>query len=157
MRIDLLLTISIILLFGCNNPKKNKTEKSTELVETKEVLNEVISLSLMPNVFKLSQLPDMVEVKMTNNTNNTITTGLHYKIERNENNEWKEVSPKDMVFHDLGWRLTPGHTENFEKQLYKDQINYKIGKYRIAKYYLKADYQKSKQNYTIYAEFSIAE
>lgn len=157
MRIDLLLTISIVLLFGCNNPKKDKTEKSTEIVETKEVLNEVVSLSLVPNVFKLSQLPDMVEVKMTNNTNDTVTTGLHYKIERNENNIWKEVSPKGIVFHDLGWQLTPGHTENFEKQLYKTQIDYKVGKYRIAKYYLKADYQETKQNYTIYAEFNILE
>jgi len=154
MKIDLLLIISI-LLFGCNHPQKDKKEKLTKILETKQVLNDVVSLSVLPNIFVLSQLPDMVEVKMINNTNDTITTGLYYKIERNENDKWKEVSPKDIVFQDLGWQLRPSHTENFEKNLYKDKINYKVGKYRIAKYYLKADYQKTKENYTIYAEFNI--
>lgn len=150
----ILLIISTTLLLSCNQTKKEeKQSASTEQINNIE--DKSVSLSVVPNVFKLSEIPDTVTVTITNNTNDTITTGLHYQIENYENNEWKEVSPKDILFHDLGWTLKPTDTENFEKKLYKDQINYKAGKYRIVKYYLNSDYQKTKENHNVYGEFDI--
>lgn len=118
-------------------------------------VDKTVSLSVEPKVFKLSENPDTIIVKMTNNINDTTTTGVHYQIENYENNEWKEVSPKDMVFHDLGWRIKPTESENFDKKLYKDQINYRVGKYRIVKYYLNSDYQKTRKNHNVYGKFEI--
>lgn len=149
-----LLIISATLLLSCNQTKKEeKQSASTEQINNIE--DKSVSLSAVPSVFKLSEIPDTIIVKMKNNTNDTISTGLHYQIENYENNEWKEVSPKDILFHDLGWRLKPTESENFEKKLYKDQINYKAGKYRIVKYHLNSDYQKTKENHNVYGEFEI--
>ncbi len=149
-----LLIISSTLLLSCNQTKKEEKQSAT-IEQINNIEDKSVSLSVVPNVFKLSEIPDTVTVTITNNTNDTITTGLHYQIENYENNEWKEVSPKDMVFHDLGWRLKPTESENFDKKLYKDQFNYKAGKYRIVKYYLNSDYQKTRENHNVYGEFEI--
>ncbi|MEQ7802049.1 immunoglobulin-like domain-containing protein [Pedobacter sp. ASV1-7] len=152
----ILLIISTTLLFSCQyQPTKNSEEKSTENEQVNDIADKTVSLSVEPNVFKLSEIPDSVSITMTNNTNDTITTGLHYQIEQYQKNHWKEISPKDMLFQDLGWKLKPSGTENFKKNLYKDQISYKSGKYRIIKYYLNSDYQKTKENFKVYAEFNI--
>src|SRR5690606_9234572 len=125
----ILLIISTTLLLSCNQTKQEG--QSTKKEQVNGAIGKSVSLSVEPNVFKLSELPGIVTVTMTNNTNDTITTGLHYQIENYENNEWKEILPKDIMFHDLGFQLKPTGTESFEKKLYKDQINYKMGTYRI--------------------------
>lgn len=151
----ILLIISTSFLLGCNQQTKAKEEQSTQSELVNDIVDKTVLLSIEPNVFKRSEIPDAVTVTMANNTNDTITTGLQYQIENYEKNEWKEVSPKDIVFHDLGWRLKPADRENFEKKLYKARINYKPGKYRIVKYYLKSDYQKTKEDFKAYAEFEV--
>ncbi|RWW91959.1 hypothetical protein EPI11_17175 [Flavobacterium cerinum] len=151
----ILFIISTTLLLSCTQTKQKEEEQLDKNEQVKDVIGKSVSLSVKPNVFKLSELPDTVTITMTNNTTDTITTGLHYYIEKLENKEWKEISPKDMLFHDLGWQLRPTDTKNFEKKLYKDQISYKVGKYRIVKYYLNSDYQKTKKDFHMYAEFEV--
>lgn len=150
----ILSIISTTLLLSCNQAKQKEEEQLTKNEQVNDVIGKSVSLSVKPNVFKLSELPDTVTVTITNNTTDTITTGLQYYIEKLENKEWKEISPKNMVFNDLGWQLRPNDTENFEKKLYKDQISYELGKYRIVKYYLNSDYQKKKK-FNVYAEFEV--
>ena len=124
--------------------------------QAENVLNDTaVSLSVEPNVFKLSKVPEIVKVTMTNNTNDTITTGLRYRIETFEKNEWKEVSPPEQFFDDIGLRLIPSAFHTFEERLLTDKIDYKAGKYRIVKSYLKSDYEKTKKDYFVYAEFKI--
>ncbi len=146
-------------MFSCNQPKKEEKQSTKEEQpiqnEQTDIMDKSVSLSVKPDVFKFTNIPDTVTVTMINHTNDTITTGLYYSIEKLEASEWKQVSPKDIVFHDLGWRLKPNNTESFTKKLYKDQINYTVGKYRIVKYYLKSDYQKTKEDFNIYAEFKV--
>lgn len=96
-------------------------------------------------------------VKITNNTNDTITTGLHFCIERFEADRWKVVSPKDIEFPDLGWRIVPDGSETFTKKLYKDRIHYTAGRYRVVKHYLKSDYMQTRKSFEIFAEFDIRE
>ena len=81
--------------------------------------------------------------------------GYVIKLKIMKDNERKVISPKDILFHDLGWRLKPSESENFNMKLYKDQINYKTGKYRIVKYYLNSDYQKTKETHNVYGQFDI--
>ncbi|HAE66446.1 MAG TPA: hypothetical protein DCG77_04370 [Sphingobacterium sp.] len=150
----ILLIISATLLLSCNQNKKEE-EQSSKKEKVNDVEDKSVSLSIEPNVFKLSEIPDTIKVTIINNTNDTITTGLHYQIENYEKNEWKDISPKGIAFNDLGWRLKPTDTESFEKKLYKDQISYKVGKYRIVKYYLNSDYQKTRENNNVYGEFEI--
>ncbi|MFD2593854.1 immunoglobulin-like domain-containing protein [Sphingobacterium griseoflavum] len=145
--------ISITLVSSCNQSKIK--DQSGNEQEVKDTVEKTVSLSMKPNVFRLSHMPDTVTVVMSNNTDDTIMTGLHYKIENLAHNEWKEISPKDIMFNDLGWQLKPTDSGNFEKNLFKDQINYEAGRYRIVKYYVKSDYQQSKQNFTVAAEFQV--
>ncbi|MBL3547385.1 immunoglobulin-like domain-containing protein [Chryseobacterium sp. KMC2] len=154
MKTLILLIISSTLLLSCNQNKK-KEEQSTTKEQVNDVVDKTVSLSIEPKIFKLSEIPDILKVTISNNTNDTITTGVHYQIENYQNNVWKEVSPKDIVFEDLGWRLKPAESEDFDKKLYKDQINYKAGKYRIVKYYLNSDYQTTKETHNVYGEFEI--
>lgn len=154
IRTLILLMITTIFLSSCNQTKNDKKGKSIENKQTKNIVSKTVSLSVEPNVFKLSELPETVEVTMTNNTNDTITTGLHYQIEHYKNNEWIEVSP-DQFFQDLGYRLTPSDFHTFDKRLLTEQIDYNVGKFRIVKYYLKFDYQKTKTDFKVYAEFNI--
>ena len=154
-----ILILSTTFLLSCNQIKSNneKTATNDNNEQVADTTNKVVYLTAERATIKLSAIPESINVIMTNNTTDTITTGLHYSIEKLIGYDWQEVSPKDIVFNDLGWRLKPTDTENFEKKLFKDQIDYKPGKYRIVKYYLKSDYQKTKQNYNIYAEFNIEE
>ena len=154
VKIFILLMVFTTILLSCNQTRNDKKEKSNENKQSKNVLNDTISLSVKPNVLKLSELPNLVEVTMTNNTNDTITTGLYYRIEYYYKNHWNEVSP-DQLFHDLGWTLIPSSFHTFETKLLPDTINYKTGKYRIVKYYLKSDYQKTRKDFNVYAEFNI--
>ena len=154
IKIFILLIVSTTILLSCNQTRNDKNEKSYENKHAKNVLNDTVALSAKPNVLKLSELPNLVEVTITNNTNDTITTGLHYRIEYYEKNEWNEVSP-EQLFHDLGWTLIPSGFHTFETKLLPDKINYRIGKYRIVKYYLKSDYQNTKKDFNVYAEFNI--
>lgn len=155
MKNIILLIVSTTILLSCNQTKKEEKQSIKNEPVKNNVLGKSVSLFVEQNLFKLHELPEAVTVTITNNSDDTITTGLHYQIEYNENNDWQEISPKDMVFHDLGWQLKPTDTEKFEKKLFKDQINYKVGTYRIVKYYLKSDYQKTKENNNVYAEFRI--
>jgi len=157
MRNLILLAIATIFLSGCNQPQKAKEEKSTQKGQVNDLVDKSVTLSVEPSVFLLSKLPETITTTMANTTEDTITTGLQYKIESYQNNKWKEISPNDMLFQDLGWQLKPTDTQNFTKKLYKDQIEYKAGKYRIVKHYLKSDYQKTRERFTVYAEFDIEE
>lgn len=154
MRNLILLVISSTLLFSCNQTKK-KEEQTTKKELVNDIEDKSVSLSVDPKVFILSEIPDTIKVTITNNSNDTITTGLRYQIENYENYEWKEISPKDILFHDLGWQIKPSESENFDMKLYKNQINYKTGKYRIVKYYLNSDYQKTRESHNVYGQFDI--
>lgn len=158
MKNILILVLSAVFLLSCNQRNDNKEVHTDDNnVKSADTISKMVNLSAQPETLKLSALPDSITVILTNNTTDTITTGLHYSIEKQQANEWNEVSPKDIVFHDLGWHIKPNDTESFVKKLYKDQIDYKAGKYRIVKYYLKSNYQQTKENYNIYAEFNIEE
>ncbi len=157
MKKILVLTIPAIFLLSCNQTKSNAeaTHSIDNSAAAADTVSKTVKLSVQPETFKLSALPDSIMVIMTNNTADTITTGLHYHIEKLQADEWKEVSPKDIAFIDIGWRLKPYDTERFGKKLYKDKIHYKSGKYRIAKYYLKSDYHHTKKTFNVYAEFTV--
>ena len=150
------VTLLMILtaLQSCNQTKNDNAEKPHQYEQTENVINEIVSLSVQPNILKLSEFPNLVEVTMTNNTKDTITTGLYYRIEYYDKNQWNEVSP-EQVFEDLGWKIIPSGSHTFETKFLPDKINYKTSKYRIVKYYLKSDYQKTKEKFYVYAEFDI--
>ncbi len=118
------------------------------------IQEETVTLLVKPNVFNLSELPETVEVTMTNNTQETILAGLHYWIERYENDRWIKVSPA-QAFEDINYNFSPSVFYTYEKDLFTEEIDYKVGKYRIAKYYLKSGYQETKKEFRVYAEFRI--
>lgn len=159
MKNKLILVVSIVFLISCGQGKSNN---EANLLNNKEQLvdtdtTETVQLAVEPEVLKLSALPDSIKVTMSNNTRDTITTGLYYSIEKLKDDGWYEVSPKNIVFQDLGWQLKPNASEAFAKKLYKDVIHYETGKYRVVKYYLKSDYTQTKKRYDVYAEFNIGD
>lgn len=154
MKKTIALIIPIFFLLSCNQAKNKNKEKRNQTV-TKDTISEIVELAIKPNTFKLSSLPGTVKVQMGNNTTDTITTGDYYRIEKLEENEWTNVSPKDMTFYDIGYDLKPFDNKTFEEKLLKNKINYNSGKYRIVKNYVKPDYQKTRENFYVYAEFDI--
>lgn len=154
---NFLLNIILILvfLFSCNQMNTDKTENPTGKEQKSDTTNRTVKLSLEFTDLKSSELLDVIKVTMTNHTNDTITTGEHFRIENFEQNEWVDFTPKDIAFHDIGYILKPDSQKVFSKRLFKNQIIYNPGKYRIVKYYLKPDYQETKDVFYIYAEFEV--
>lgn len=156
----LLLTITTaFIVWGCRQPNNNKETRQTSYTSVKNTgsVNSVVALAADPQKIEINAMPDSIQVAIFNNTNDTITTGLHYTIEKLEDSEWKEISPEGIPFHDLGWTLKPGDTQSFSESTYANQINYQTGRYRVVKYYLKSDYGKTRETYNVYAEFNIVE
>ena len=119
------------------------------------LLYKGVQLTVDPKVFQHAAIPDVLSVHMLNNSSDTIITGLHYQIEYFENQQWKDILPKNLLFNDLGWELKPQQSQNFEKELYKDSLAYKAGKYRIVKHYVKTSFQKKNENFVVYGSFVI--
>ena len=157
MKKNIILIIATIVLLSCNQTKTEKLENPADIIsgQKSDITNQTVKLSLESEELKLSELPDAINVTMTNNTNDTITTGEHFRIENFENNEWIDFTPTDIAFDDIGYELKPHSAQTFNENLFKKQIDYKPGKYRIAKYYLKSDYQQTNKDFNIYAEFEI--
>lgn len=152
----ILLTISTIFFLGCNHSKNNNQaqQNETQVKIVADSIKQTVTMSVEPNVFELSLVPGIVIVKMTNNTKDTITTGEYYHIEHFDNNQWLKISP-DQSFIDIGFSLYEGYSKSFEVNLLKEQIDYKVGKYRIVKQYSKPDHQKTKEDFYVFAEFYI--
>lgn len=157
MKKNIILVIFAIVLLSCNQTKTDKSVNPTNNIseQKSDSNNQTVILSLEFAELKLSELPDAIKVTMTNNTNDTITTGEHFRVEKFEHNEWIDFTPKDIAFRDIGYDLNPNGAKTFNENLFKNQIDYKLGKYRIAKSYLKSDYQETKEDFNIYAEFEI--
>jgi hypothetical protein len=114
---------------------------------------DTVLLTAIPHEYKNGALPDSITLKITNNLQETITTGLYYHIE-SYNRGWKKVSP-DQVVEDLGYAIPPGAFETFHVNLLKSKIDYRPGRYRIVKRYLKSDYRNTQKVFDTYTEIVI--
>lgn len=145
------LTIPIFFLLSCKQTK-NESEKIYNHNKTED---KNVELTIEPTSFRLSSLPEIVEIKMKNKTSDTITTGEYYQIEKLEEDKWINILPKDMSFRDIGYDLKPLDNKIFKEKLLKNKISYNSGKYRVVKYYVRPDYQNTREKINIYAEFEI--
>lgn len=146
-----LIVFAGFLALSCNQKQKNSTPmKKTD----QETSADIVSLRAAPDVVKLSSIPDMLTIQMSNATKDTLTTGLHYDIQKLENEEWVKVLP-EQSFQDIGVLLLPSESKVFTVRTRKDQAVYQAGNYRVVKYYLKPDFQKSREQFFVYAEFYI--
>src|SRR5690606_15038001 len=113
-------TIILAVIFvSCGQSENSQSSTSpvkNEAQEQSYTTNEVI-LTAQPDTLELSSLPDTLSIVMTNYTTDTVTTGLHYCLEFYEKDLWMEVSPKGMVFNDIGFRLVPGGSQVFVRGL----------------------------------------
>lgn len=154
---NILMLVILVFFISCNQSKNNTTDASSETKSSQkaeEVINEV-ALSVQPDIFQLATLPDTLNIKMINDTKDTIITGWHYRIELLKDDQWTEFSPKDIPFEDLGIMLRPADSKNFAVRLFKERVNYHSGEYRVAKYFLKTDYQNTRESHDVYAEFRV--
>lgn len=152
----IVLFVTGFLFLSCNQNKTSKKTESSPKQKTvsQNELKDTVLLSTATNVFKLSSIPDTLSVKMTNHTVDTLTTGLHYDIQKLEKNEWIKALP-DQLYQDIGFGLLPSESKFFTVRMRKDQVVYKSGNYRIVKYYLKQDFKKTRKQFFVYAEFRI--
>lgn len=127
---------------------------TTCLSSSMPIQEGTVSLSVKPNVLDVFALPETLEVTMINNTQQTISAGLQYWIEHYEKSKWVRVSP-EQFFEDIGYNFSPSVFYTYEKNLFREEIDYKVGKYRIVKYYLKPDYQETKEKFRVYTEFCV--
>ncbi|SEA48096.1 hypothetical protein SAMN05216331_16011 [Porphyromonadaceae bacterium KH3R12] len=138
-----------------------------EPLEIPDTFHRSVKLSMETRVFELSALPDKVEVKMTNNTDDTIWTGEHYHIEFFDNDQclWRELSlpesivinnvSSQLIFNDIAYVLKPDASANFEKGHFNHWRFHSKGRHRIVVEYTKSDFKRTKEKYKAYADFYI--
>ncbi|TJZ61543.1 hypothetical protein FAZ15_10165 [Sphingobacterium olei] len=115
-----------------------------------------VSLSVLGASMIASEIKDTLRVRMYNYTSDTLTTGLHYTVEFQDQGKWNKVSPPENVgFEDLGYGILPFTARDFLVALFPDRHNYRSGKYRVLKRYHLRDYSRSKRKYEIFVEFEI--
>lgn len=148
------LTIPIFFLLSCKQTK-NESEKTYNQTKIEDTSNGIVELMINSKSFKLSSLPETVEIEMMNKTSDTITTGDFYQIEILKEDKWINISPKDITFYEIGYDLKPLDNKIFEEKLLKNEISYNSGKYRVEKYYARPNHQKTKEKNNVYAEFEI--
>jgi len=151
------ILVSTVFFMSCNQSEKGKTVTSLvkkDVQKPDDATNEVM-LSVQPDILELSALADTLDIKMTNYTSDTVTTGLHYRVWFFENNQWTTITPKDMVFNDIGYSLRPMDSKDFVIRLFKEKTHYQVGKYRVIKYFLASDYAKTKESHEVYVEFKV--
>lgn len=153
-RAVILLFIAGILLTSCdqNKPSNESESAKKQKIINQSKLQDTVLLSSPTDVFKLSSIPDTLSFKMINHTKDTLMTGLHYDIQKLENNKWIKALP-DQAFNDIGIIVLPSESKSFTVRTIKDQVIYKSGTYRVVKYYLKNDFQKTREQFFVYAEF----
>lgn len=118
MKKFLLLFVLMAILWSCNQASNNNDQKSSDHQNGSktDTVRQGVTFSVQPDVFKLSTLPDSVQVKISNYTMDTLMTGVGYHIEvLDENDRWIVVSPDDMAFISIGVLLLPSIDKLFEK------------------------------------------
>lgn len=147
-----LLLLSGSVLVSCN--QNNNTQDTTDMAPREDtVMNEVL-LTSVSEVLQATSIPDTLSVQMSNNTKDTINTGMYYDIEQLHDKTWMTVLP-EQNFQDIGFRVLPSDSKRFGVKLLRDQITYEPGSYRVVKYYMKPDFKETKEQHCIYAEFTV--
>lgn len=156
MKHPLLLLGITAIIWSCQQSSQTDSPKASDPQTgiVSDAPREDVTFSVEPNVFKLSHLPDSVQAKISNHTTDTLVTGVGYHIEMLEDDRWSVVSP-ERGFIAVGILLLPASDKLFTKQLLKDEIPYKVGKYRLVKYYVREDFQQTREQSFLYAPFTI--
>ncbi|MEC4115422.1 immunoglobulin-like domain-containing protein [Myroides phaeus] len=125
-----------VLLTSCQS-KESKAEQVEEKVETSN--SEMTSKELADQVeFKAvkevyAEAPDMLKVKMKNNSTYTLNMGTDYSIAVLKNGEWTDFDMTGTAFT-LMLQIVPVDEEvSFEMSLFKDIFTYDKGTYRFTK------------------------
>jgi len=120
----------IILLVSAGSAwTQNLTEE--EIIE-----NDCKGVLLTITPFSYPKTPDMVELTLSNQTDNTIQFGAPYTIEKYNpcSEEWEEITfPEGIAFISIMYMLPAGESEVYNTYLYLEQISYDPGLYQIKK------------------------
>lgn len=135
-----------------NNTSENRvtSEQNDQAnADQKEMAQGGVILSISPETYPAP--PDMVKLKIVNNTDTIIQFGASYMIERYVGNNWTKVEfSENIAFIDIMYGLSSGESNEYDIFLYPATIPYTSGRYRIVKSILMNDERK---NYS--AEFVI--
>lgn len=148
-----LIVAAGFFVLSCDQ-NKNVKQSRNETKADHETPQYRVSLSVALGSFRSSSIPDTLSVEMRNSTRDTITTGLHYDIQKLKNKDWVKVLP-EQPFQDIGVMLLPSGSKFFTVRTMKDKTAYHPGRYRVVKYYLKPDFRKSRAQFLVYAEFYV--
>lgn len=125
-RIFLTLLFSTLLIFlGCNNASNTPTTKSISIPQP-IFDSENLSITV------LSSTLEKLEIELQNNTSVDLTTSNYYVIEHYMDSEWKEV-PLSLNVEDVEIHLPANEAHPFTIELYPEQHEYELGKYRVEK------------------------
>lgn len=97
-----------------------------------------VEISLPKNVFKLSELRKKVSLTFHNNTEDAMTTGEKFKIEKWNGKQWIWDLPKSnppKIFVDIGFMVKPYSSYDIPTDVLWYYPNLSKGKYKITKYY----------------------
>jgi hypothetical protein len=131
-----LISFSSMLLILCcnscqNKPIHNNLNNSVDSIK-KVQLEDSVHLSNI-NDFNLKNLKreNSVNLKILNNTSETLYFGREFELEIYKDNNWIKVE-NNIFINDIGYKLLPKKSLTMEL-LFSQQSIQKIGKYKITK------------------------
>lgn len=130
------LALSGVLLTSCQS-KENKVDQVEENVQTSndEMTNKELADKVTFKAVKevYAEAPDMLKVKMKNNSDYTLNMGTDYSIAVLKDGEWTDFDMTGTAFT-LMLQIVPIDEEvTFEMSLFKDVFTYEKGTYRFTK------------------------
>lgn len=87
-------------------------------------------MKVEPNVYPPTI--DLIEIHITNRTQNELTAGADYLLEYYDGTNWVDV-PQTHNFISLGYIIKPGKTRDFTASLHPQLSPNRIGQYRVWK------------------------
>lgn len=142
----ILICVLSLIIYNSVLPKKHMVSNNNSYSDLNGVFVEIDSMCVYPDITTLI-------VSWNNETEQTITYGEMYSIERFENGEWIDCSLKDNIFTLIGYTLKANEKVDKEYRLTDMYDVSKSGTYRFHST-CSADVGDVKE-YSVWAEFVI--
>jgi hypothetical protein len=142
-----LLLISLFTFMHCGQSADNRATDDNDVSETdttssatyyepEGALIQTSMLEISPAAFK----PDSIQralLSILNTTDESITFGSEFTIERHSNGEWEETDILDeILFTQIAYILEPDQSQEMTVILRPEDYTYEPGQYRLCKSFL---------------------
>lgn len=120
-----------IMLGACTGTQR---QSSLQTESGGKAVTSSIVMEIEPGIYSRAAIPQVIRLKITNNTNDAAQFGADYGIEKNIDGEWDNWDfPEHFPVIAIMYTLGPGQSETYDINLFTDLVGYEPGQYRVVK------------------------